>query len=398
MWQNHDNFLLGVFGKLTFKKELNLIVYDLDHTVIEPIGKSRPGAPYIKWRFLKGAKARIQKDAKAKNTLIIFVTNQLYLERYVEDFRKKVEDVMKQLNVPVLFYAAKGRSDFRKPSTGILSKHLLHMFEKKGVQLISSVVYVGDAAGRTSDFNDSDRKFLHNIHLLLNSKLNPLNYGKRAKFRTPEEYFQGKKAMPFKWLGIDPKVVMDKALKGQKPSEVDISIDEYVEPADHQELILMIGPPASGKTTIAKKIEKQGYKRVNQDELKTKIKVHKAVRDYLRQGKSVVVDNTNLDPVKRDEIIKIAQEHFANTGKSVRIRAFYINGDWPLEKQVEFAKHLNIVRMRVKDIYIKDIAYRVLLSKFEPPTDSEGFTEIVNIPFVPRFKNVEHILAFLQRS
>jgi bifunctional polynucleotide phosphatase/kinase len=264
-------------------------------------------------------------------------------------------------------------------------------------------VYVGDAAGRTKDFNDSDRKFLFNINLLLNSKLNPLGYGKKSRFYTPEEYFQGKKTEPFKWDGVDPKKILDSVLKGKKPSEIDTSLDEYFEPnaseVDAQEIILMIGPPASGKSTIAKRIEKDfDYVRVNQDELKTKANVLKAIRTSLRQGKSVVVDNTNLDPEKRKEIIKIAQEHFVNTERPIHIRAFHINGDWNRSKQLEFAHHLNIVRQRMKDIYIKDVAYRFLMNKFEPPSETEGFTEVINIPFVPRFKNAKHVLSFLQKS
>ena len=401
-WKNYNDFLFGQYGKPKFNDSLNLIMYDLDGTVIQPKGKVRPGAPYNKWEFVKGAKAHIQKDAQASNTLLVFVTNQLNLPRYADDFRKKIDEIMqelaKKINFSALFYAASGRSACRKPSTGIFSEHLLPLLKEKGVKNISRILYVGDAAGRAGDFNDTDRKYLYNLNLLLNSKLNPLDYGKIALFKTPEEYFQGKKVQAFKWGGINPKKIMDEVLKGKKPSELDTLLDDYFGD-EEQEIILMVGLPASGKSTIAKRIAKDyGYKRVNQDEMKTKAKVYKAIRTYLRQGKSVVVDNTNLDPARRDEIIKIAQEHFANTERPVKIRAFYINGDWPLEKQIAFAKHLNTVRQRLDGPYINELVYRVMLKKFEPPTEAEGFTEIINIPFLPRFKNAEHVLAFLQRS
>lgn len=396
MWQEHENFVLGTFGEPKFSENQSLILFDLDGTVIEPNEKVRPGAPYTKWIFIKGAKEHIQKDSEKPNTLIVFVSNQLHLSDYINKFKKKIEDVMHELGVSALFYAASGRGPFRKPSTDIFTKHLLPLLKEKGVKTVKSIVYVGDAAGRKSDFGDTDRKFLYNLHLLLSSKLNPLGYGKVSKFKTPEEYFQNKSTQAFKWSGIDPKKVMDDILKGRKPSEIDTSLDEYFD--DEQEVILMIGPPASGKSTIAKKIASRGYVRVNQDELKSKAKVVKAVREALDNGKSVVVDNTNLDPTKRAEIIKIAQEYFKDTDKPVKIRAFHINGEWDIKKQVEFAKHLNDVRQRLGGRYINEITYRVLLKNFEPPIEEEGFTEIINIPFIPRFKNAEHLLAFLQRS
>ena len=327
------------------------------------------------------------------------MTNQLKLPSYADAFRKKVQDVMKELGVPALFYAAIGRSAFRKPSTAIFSDHLLPLLKKNNVETINSILYIGDAAGRSDDFNDSDRKFLYNTNLFLNSKLNPLNYGKKALFKTPEEYFQGKKPEPFECQGINPKKIMDAVLDGKNPREMDTSLDDYFEDSDTQEVILMIGPPACGKSTIAKRICRDyGYKKVSRDILKTKVKEHKTLREYLRQGKSVVIDNTNLKPVNRKELIKIAQDHFANKNLPVKIRAFHINGDWSRAKQVEFAKHLNIVRLRIKNIYISDVAYRTLLKKFESPDESEGFTEVINIPFIPRFKNAEHVLSFLQKS
>ncbi len=393
MWQDNEDFIFGTFGDPKFGENVHLVLFDLDNTVIEPDEKVRPGAPYNKWKFIKGAKERIQKDA----ALTVFVSNQLKLSDYMDKFKQKIKDMMQELNVPALFYAASGRSPFRKPSTAIFTEHLIPLLKEKGVKKIQSVVYVGDAAGRKNDFGDTDRKFLYNIHLVLSSRADAMGFGGISKFKTPEEYFQNKPTQPFQWSGIDPKKVMDEILQGRKPSEIDTSLDEYFN--DGQEVILMIGPPASGKSTIAKKIAStRGYVRVNQDELKSKVKVMKAIQEELNSGKSVVVDNTNLDPTKRAEIIKIVQEYFTENDKPVKIRAFHINGDWSTEQQVEFAKHLNVVRQRLGGTYINEITYRVLLKNFEPPKEEEGFTEIINIPFIPRFRNPKHLLAFLQRS
>ena len=60
------------------------------------------------------------------------------------------------------------------------------------------------------------------------------------------------------------------------------------------ELVVMVGWPGSGKSTIAQRfMVPKGYVWVNQDTMKTPAKCLKAVEEALANGKSVVVDNTN---------------------------------------------------------------------------------------------------------
>lgn len=74
-------------------------------------------------------------------------------------------------------------------------------------------------------------------------------------------------------------------------------------------LIMLKGLPASGKSTYAKELVAQGYKRVNKDELRAMIDSSKwskgneklikqleysIVVQYIEQGYNVVVDNTNF--------------------------------------------------------------------------------------------------------
>lgn len=60
--------------------------------------------------------------------------------------------------------------------------------------------------------------------------------------------------------------------------------------ASNQELVLCVGWPGCGKSTLAKKyLESKGYVWVNQDTLKTAPKCLKAVREALAAGKSCVV-------------------------------------------------------------------------------------------------------------
>ena len=63
----------------------------------------------------------------------------------------------------------------------------------------------------------------------------------------------------------------------------------------------MFGCQASGKSFLATQLAAAhpAYKIVNQDTLKTKVACVNAVRAYLSQGESVIVDNTNRDAATR---------------------------------------------------------------------------------------------------
>jgi bifunctional polynucleotide phosphatase/kinase len=63
---------------------------------------------------------------------------------------------------------------------------------------------------------------------------------------------------------------------------------------------VLVGSPASGKSTLAKKLAKDhGYEVVNQDTLGSKKACIEAVRLHLGEGRSVIVDNTNRDVATR---------------------------------------------------------------------------------------------------
>ena len=78
--------------------------------------------------------------------------------------------------------------------------------------------------------------------------------------------------------------------------------------SDNQELIIMAGPPASGKSTLSTRyLVPKGYVRVNRDTLGTAKKCLDATKEALKSGKSVVVDNTNPSKAARAEYIDVAK-------------------------------------------------------------------------------------------
>lgn len=93
-----------------------------------------------------------------------------------------------------------------------------------------------------------------------------------------------------------------------------------------QKLLVLKGLPASGKSTFAQKMVDLGYVRTNKDTIRKEMfdgnyrrkdekKVvkerNRQIIEALEQGKSVVVDDTNLNPVHVKELAGIAREYDA---------------------------------------------------------------------------------------
>jgi len=142
--------------------------------------------------------------------------------------------------------------------------------------------------------------------------------------------------------------------------------------------VLMVGPPACGKSTFTKKyFEPAGYNRVNRDTLKTMPKCKQAVNAAFTEGLSVVVDNTNGSSSSRAEFISIAQD------KGVPVRCFV------MKTNEELCDHLNYFRVRETKGAVRripDVAYRTYNKNYEEPSASEGLSEIRNIDFIPDFR------------
>jgi len=232
--------------------------------------------------------------------------------------------------------------------------------------------FVGDAAGRDpdqllrpkKDFSSSDREFAQNIGI---------------KFETPEEYFLDHAPEPFKWHSFNPKTIT-------KATGLKLYTGHLPLTSSKQELILLVGAPASGKSTFTKKhLVPKGYFHVNQDTLKTKEKCLQATKEALEEGKSVVVDNTNPSADVRAKYLSLAKK------KKISTRCYHLQAS-PL-----LIEHLNLYReSQAGTKRVPRIAYNVYKSNFESPTEEEGFVEVKTINFVPEFESEEEANLFNQ--
>ncbi len=72
-------------------------------------------------------------------------------------------------------------------------------------------------------------------------------------------------------------------------------------------MVLLIGIPASGKSTFATKQLSTDYQRISLDLLKNRAREAKVFSDAIAKRKSVVIDNTNVTRTERRRFIEPAR-------------------------------------------------------------------------------------------
>jgi predicted kinase len=132
-------------------------------------------------------------------------------------------------------------------------------------------------------------------------------------------------------------------------------------PKDKKALIVMVGPPASGKSTWGKEFaQKVGAKYVSTDAIRAQFGKGEGdqsvnpfgaamgrVRNALAQGRHVVIDATNINKSSRKTFTKIADE----LGAYKIAVAFEVPREELLKRDVGRERH---VGQEVIDRYIKD--------------------------------------------
>jgi bifunctional polynucleotide phosphatase/kinase len=328
-----------------------IAAFDLDHNLIKPKSGRKFPKDYDDWVVLEGVKKKLNELYDSGYKIVVF-TNQAGSSFDSKEFAKKIKAIAALIDVPIQLFGCTEYGYCRKPSIGMW---WLLTRNNGGIEIdMKRSFYVGDAAGRPGDFSDSDLKFALNLGLRFYDNIKMEN-----------------KVFPNPVHPLEVATCFDKYLD-----------QESVEPTNEQEMLILVGPPACGKSAFAKKFP--DYVVACQDELKTKPKVISTVNQALKNGNSVIVDRKNEYIVDRAEFIQLANDYDV----PVRIIWFDMHRD--------LSEHLATYREIMTGKHIPAIVFNKFYSKekgLQVPTIEEG-AEVIKILFKKDPKEVENLVIF----
>ncbi len=385
--------------KFNSEKVLGL---DLDWTVIKPeIGKKFPVSE-DDWVFAYNLK-KIKDYYRDGYKIVIFSNQKGSYEGKggitFEEFQSRWFKILKGLGVPAYILAAPLDDFNRKPGTRMWDFMEDNLNGDIKVDRKKSL-YVGDAAGRPKDHSDVDIKFAINLGV---------------KFETPEEFFENSKEFPFEKLKDDLKGVNPKTFLEHLENNKDVNQASWKElnsgfKSDNLRVILLVGSPASGKSTLSKRLVEESVKANNRiwkvyslDLEGTKKKLKDKIKKILLETEEgCIIDATNANKEARAEWIKLVEslnkdgEKDIVKEKPIKIWSVYSN----ISKELAF--HLNKIRgirgtidPEYHSKQVPAVAIHAYWKKFTKPELNEGFEKIVEIDFEPQFKSKEEKKLFL---
>lgn len=277
-------------------KSTKIVAFDFDYTICMPLGSEFARNENDSILYRKTIPGTL-KGYWESGYLVVVFTNQsknaemhiLRIKKFITKYELKIHYV----------YCATRDDDYRKPKIGMY-QDLVKTFPIT----VEGSFYCGDAAGRKNDFSDSDKVFAKNCGL---------------EFKLPEEVFP-------------------------------LQNDEIKLPENKQNMIIMIGAPASGKSTLCTKLF-SNLDYISSDILKTKAKTISATETSLKNKHSVVIDNTNPSHESRAPFIELAKKYGAEIT--------YVFMNTPISE----CKRLN----RARDKPISTVVYNVYAGKLQFP-------------------------------
>ncbi|CDI97859.1 bifunctional polynucleotide [Echinococcus multilocularis] len=363
-----DNWTQGIslliYKDRKAKVSSKVLGLDLDGTVITPASGRVFPVDANDWKLISPQIPDILKRFADEGYAIVIMSNQGGLEKMqdkkIPEFKTRVEAVLSKIGVPMRAYFAISTDVNRKPRIGMWQALEA---DNDGIEIDRKVsIYCGDAAGRVAkgkikqDHSHCDRLFAENLGVL---------------FKTPEELWkEGERVDSTYPLLFNPKEFQDIAFSTSSP--VPPPLKDF--PSKGAVLILMIGYPASGKSTFCNNhLTQLGYVIISRDVLKDMKKCVARCEQLLKAGSSVVVDNINVTAASREPFLKIT--------KSLGVPAFAC----VMQTSLDHCRHNEMFRQLTDKNHIKisSIVFNQMKKHYQTPSKNEGFEEIFDVPFVP---------------
>jgi bifunctional polynucleotide phosphatase/kinase len=279
-----------------------------------------------------------------------------------EEVQERFEVLRRALGDNVSFLYATDKDQYRKPMTGMFD--ILCNRSEAGKPVKGSF-YCGDAVGRATDFAVSDLYFAWNCGV--------------SCFKPPDgSSIQAQAQVQVQAQDVADKFNLYKALG---------EIGDWVIDGDHllqlpeqpaPLLIMMVGPPGSGKSHLSKLMDPDRFKVLNNDTIGRQA-VEKEFLRLIRDGekKSIILDNTNYDQDKRKYYIGLAKA----AGYTVRIYYFDI--------PKALCLHMCHMRVQLGGPRIPPVAIHTYYKRLQPPTEGEivhigGIASYTDSPITPQ--------------
>lgn len=317
------------YNKPEFKSKI--AAFDLDWTLIRPNeGRIFPkSADDWDWLYDKKIILGKIKEYIKNDYMFVIITNQGGKYKFKVEL---IQNVLVAIGIPCVCIIGH-ELNIKKPNKDLFYT----MFDDEWCLYKNKVdykesFYVGDAAGREFDWAGSDKEFADNVGI---------------KFNTPEHFFEIENNMDITTL--IPKIKLD-------PSK------QYV--------VVMIGYPGSGKSSIAKNIlsSQYGFVHIEKDVIGTDAKVKKEALVHIKNNKSVVIDALNTKEKNRKVFIDFAKKN------NIDVICIHV------ETSIEKSMVNNTIRAGLgKGVKIPPVVYYVYRKGFEEPNKEEGFDKIITV-------------------
>jgi len=281
--------------------------FDYDWTIVNPKeGKTFPKS-IDDWEWFSPSVVTTIQGYYEQGFMIVIFTNQS--KSWKVD---QIKLVCKNLKIPLFIVIATDKKEY-KPNISLFDTFISRSTINK-----EESFFVGDALGRPTDFSDSDKVFAENIGI---------------KYIAPEKIFLSNKIIEI------PEIPL----------------------LDDREIIIMVGYPGSGKTTISTELCKHdNYIHMKGDLFKSNTeKMIKASLEFIKLGNSIVFDATHSSIKKRNLFIQLASKY------EYRVRCIHLVT--PLD--ISYKRN----KLREDKKQVPKIAYSVYTKHYEEPTEGEGF-------------------------